>query len=170
MKKTTAFAAAIALAGLLTYSLPAQEPPADSAAPAAATPPVFTPAQAATGQPQGQPPNRPTPFNVEMSAEFMRKVMETSAKIEAIKKEAAARRAEIFKTNGEIQDYQARMIKLQEQINAILSTDPELTKLEMERDIVWTTMPPMPGARMRAGVPPGMFPMMPNAAAAPQTK
>ncbi len=157
MHKSTVISAAGAIAILLAGRLAAAEP-----APAAA-PSAFAPAQAAPGQPE----TPPKPFNVEMSAEFMRKVMETSAKIEAIKKQAAERRAEIFKTNTEIQSHQKQMVALQKKINAILAADGELTGLEMERDILLTIMPAMPAARVRAGAPAGLFPMINRAPVTP---
>ncbi len=169
MHKLTAISAVCAIAALLAGRLAAGEPDPAAAEPAAA-PPIFVPAQAAPGQPAGQPPEAPKPFNVEMSAEFMRKVMETSAKIEAIKKQAAARRAELFKTNAEIQGYQKQMVEIQKKINSILADDSDLTELEMERDILWTTMPAMPAVRSRAGAPAGLFPMIPRAPAASPDK
>ncbi len=165
MRKTAIFFHACALSLLLAGSLAADENENKAEKPAA-----FVPAQAAPGQPAGQPSGSPKPFNVEMSAEFMRKVMETSAKIEAIKKQAAERRAEIFKTNAEIQGHQKKMVEIQKKINAILAADPGLTELEMERDILWTTMPAMPAARSRAGAPAGLFPMIPRAPVATPEK
>ena len=162
MHKLTAIAAVCAMAALLAGRLAAGEPDPAAAEPAAA-PPVFTPTPSAPGQQDAAP----KPFNVEMSAEFMRKVMETSAKIEAIKKQAAERRAEIFKTNTEIQSHQKQMVALQKKINALLAADGELTGLEMERDILLTTMPAMPAARVRAGAPAGLFPMINRAPVTP---
>jgi peptidoglycan hydrolase CwlO-like protein len=91
-----------------------------------------------------------------MSAEFMRKVMETSKKIEAVKKEIDDREREIHETNAEIKALRSQMIEIQKTINRILGEDAELARLAMEKDILWTVMPvlPKPAARpLPAGFP-----------------
>lgn len=156
IKKISVLAAISLLTAGLIYA--AEESDAgENAAPA--TPPVFAPVKSSPGQGPGKQ-NRPAAFNAEMSADFMRKVMETSAKIEAVKKQMADRRIELFESNPEIKACQEQMTDLQTEINSILAKDDELAKMEMERDILWTTMPPMPGARHRPGMPRGMFPVM----------
>ena len=150
----TSLVASVIFAGVLSATLTAQTPAGETEPPPPQ--PAFAPAPANPGSPQ----NKPAAFNAEMSADFMRKVMETSAKIEAVKKEMAERRAELFETNSEIKSCREQMVDLQNKINSILAEDRELAKMEMDRDILWTTMPPMPGARMRPGMPRGMFPAM----------
>jgi predicted nuclease with TOPRIM domain len=97
------------------------------------------------------------PKVTKMNAEFMKKVMEASAKIEKIKNKIEAREGELYKNNKEIKKYWAEIVKLQKRINTILNADPELSELEIKRDIVWTTMPslPFPEVRNRA---PQFFP------------
>ncbi|MCA1809331.1 MAG: hypothetical protein ABR497_05470 [Kiritimatiellia bacterium] len=103
-------------------------------------------------------PGRPAPFTAEMSAEFMRKVMETSARIEKIRNQIAERRQELFETDDSIKEHRAALVELQTQINAILDEDPEISRLRMESDILWTTMPSMPHSPMRPGAARNMFP------------
>ncbi len=105
----------------------------------------------------------PKPFGHEMSAEFIRKVMETSAKLEALKKQSVARRQEILENNAEVKAYRAQMRELQKKINSFLAEDQELADLQMERDILWSTMPTLPAASIRPGAPQGIFPVMPPA-------
>lgn len=145
--------AIIFMAAVLTAGNLCAEPPA--------APPGFVPVDmlAAPSGTNG-PPSRPTPFTAEMSAEFMRKVMETSAKIENIKQRQAERRAELFATHPGIKAHRARMVELQEQINAMIAADDEFSRLMMDRDILRTTMPTLPGAAMRPGGAPGFFPAM----------
>ena len=151
-KPAIIFSIICAIAFLVSGRLTADGSAPSDTAPAA--PPTFTPAPADPGQNE-------TPvhtFSAEMSSEFMRKVMEISAKIEAIKKQTAERRAELFETNEEIKGYKKQLVALQKKVNAILAADKELSDLEMERDIILTTMPSILTMQVRPGVPGGMFP------------
>lgn len=87
---------------------------------------------------------RPSPFSPEVTAEFMKKVQETSAKIEAAKRQIAERRAQLYTTNPEIKSTYALMIEGQKEINRILDADRELAELKMNRDILGSTMPAQP--------------------------
>jgi len=84
------------------------------------------------------------PSFAQMNAEFMRKVMEASARIEAMKKEVTERENEIYRTNPKIEALQVQMIDIQKAINSILDADKELADLKIKRDILWTTMPSLP--------------------------
>lgn len=97
------------------------------------------------------------PFSAEMSAEFMKKVMETTARLEEVKKQIAARQAELYSANPQIKAYRDEMIKMQAEINAILAADKELNELKMNRDILGTTMPAFPKAPMAGGPGRGMI-------------
>ena len=90
------------------------------------------------------------PALAEINAEFMRKVMEASAHIEAMKKEIEERENEIYRTNPRIKALQSQMIELQKTINKILDSDKELAEIKMKRDILWTTMPSLPKSNDRA--------------------
>jgi hypothetical protein len=104
-------------------------------------------------------PAKQTPFSAEMSAEFMRKVMETSARIEVVKKEIADRTAVIYETNPEVKGYRSQLIAMQMEISKIMDTDPELATLKMNRDILWTTMPTFPRSNPHGGPARGFGPM-----------
>jgi hypothetical protein len=86
------------------------------------------------------------PFSAEMSAEFMKKVMETTARLEEVKKQIAARQAELYASNPQVKAYRDELIKMQAQINALLVEDKELNELKMNRDILGTTAPAFPKA------------------------
>lgn len=151
-KPAIIFSIICAIAVLVPGRLTADEfAPTDTAP---ATPSAFTPAPADPSQAEA-PGNT---ISVEMSTEFMRKVMEVSAKIDAIKKQTAKRRAELFETNAEIKSYKKQLVELQKKVNAILAADKQLSDLEMERDIILTTMPSILTMQVRPGVPGGMFP------------
>ena len=126
-----------------------QAPAPESAAPAKAMP-AAKPGQAAA---------QPAPFSPEMSAEFMRKVMETTARIEAVKKEIAERQNIIFETNPEVKAYRTKLIEMQKEIGKILDADAELAALKLNRDILWTTMPTLPRGNMQGGGGQGFGPM-----------
>ncbi len=113
-------------------------------------------APSATAAPAQTPPPAPklTPFSAEMSADFMRKVMETSARIETVKKQMAERRATIFDNNPAVKSYRQQLIAMQKEINALLDADPELIAMKLNRDIMWSTMPALPRANAPAGVVP----------------
>lgn len=130
----------------------AKEPVKDQAAdkPAAAALPM-PPGAAATG--------KPSPFSPEMSAEFMRKVMEASARIESVKKEIAERQAVIFETNPEVKKCRAQLTAMQDEINKMLAEDKELTALKMSRDILWSTMPTLPRGNPQGGPMRGFTPV-----------
>lgn len=94
---------------------------------------------------------RPSPFSAEISSDFIKKVMETSAKIEEAKREIAERQVKLYATNSQIKAYRTRMIELQKEINTILDADKELAELKMNRDLLWSTMPAMPRGREGGG-------------------
>ena len=96
---------------------------------------------------------RPSPFSAEISADFIKKVMETSAKIEEAKRQIADRQAKLYEDNPDIKSTRALMIEKQKEINRILDADRELTELKMSRDILWSTMPALPKARNPASLP-----------------
>ena len=102
------------------------------------------PAAAADGTKPSSVVRPPSPFSAEIGADFIKKVMETSAKIEEAKRQIAERQAQLYATNPEIKSTRARMIEGQKEINRILDTDQELIELKMSRDILWSTMPALP--------------------------
>jgi hypothetical protein len=125
---------------------------------------AFAPGGSALAEP-GRPGNpsgganaagRPSPFSAEISADFIRKVMETSAKIEEAKRQIADRQAMLYATNPEIKSTRTLMIEKQKEINRILDADQELAELKMSRDIVWSIMPALP-----KGQNPALMPRMP---------
>lgn len=89
-------------------------------------------------------PIKPTPFSSEISADFIKKVMETSARIEECKKQIAERQAYLYESNPRIKACRKEMIETQTRINAILEADKDLAVLRLNRDILWTTMPALP--------------------------
>lgn len=99
-----------------------------------------------------------SPFSSEIGADFIKKVMETSAKIEEVKRQIAERQAKLYATNPEIKSTRALMIERQKEINLVLDTDQELADLKMSRDILWSTMPALP-----KGQNPASMPRMPSA-------
>ena len=114
----------------------------EAAAPAA---PVPSGQLFSTNMPGGQA--KPTPFSAEISADFIKKVMETSARIEECKKQIAERQAYLYESNSQIKACRKEMIEMQAKINAILDADKDLAVLRLNRDILWTTMPALPKAR-----------------------
>lgn len=118
-------------------------------APVMFTPPAGGPVSAGGTNAAG----RMSPFSSEIGADFIKKVMETSAKIEAAKRQIAERQAQLYATNPEIKSTRARMIEGQKEINRILDADPELAELKMSRDILWSTMPALPKGRNPASMP-----------------
>ena len=89
-------------------------------------------------------PDAQKPSMEAMSAEFMRKVMETSARIEGMRKEIAEREQVLYETNQEIKTLRSQMMEIQKTINGILDEDKDLAALQMERDMLWTIMPVLP--------------------------
>lgn len=110
-----------------------------------------------TNMPGGQ--GKPAPFSAEISADFIKKVMETSARIEECKKQIAERQAYLFESNPQIKAYRKEMVEMQAKINVILEADKELADLRLNRDILWTTMPVLPKTREQQ---PGMGLRMPG--------
>ena len=96
---------------------------------------------------------RTSPFSAEVSADFIKKVMETSAKIKEAKRQIAERQAQLYATNPKIKSTRARMIEGQKKINRILDADQELAELKMSRDLLWSTMPALPKGRNPASMP-----------------
>jgi hypothetical protein len=96
---------------------------------------------------------RTAPFSAEIGADFIKKVMETSAKIDEAKRQIAERQAQLYASNSEIKSIRAQMIEAQKEINRILDADPELAELKMSRDIVWSTMPALPKGQNPASLP-----------------
>ena len=95
-----------------------------------------------TNEASAFPTNAPTV--TQMNAEFMRRVMETSARIEAVRKEIGERENELSETHPKIKAMRSQMAEMQKTINRILDQDEELAQLKLKRDIVWTTMPTLP--------------------------
>lgn len=89
------------------------------------------------------------PVMARMNAEFMRRVMETSARIEAIKSQITERQNQIYESNPEVKGLHSQIIEMQKRINKILNEDKELIELEMKRDVLWTIMPSLPRSRSR---------------------
>jgi hypothetical protein len=113
------------------------------------------PAQGDRDQPSMQAPSMEA-----MSAEFMKKVMETSARIEAMKKEIADREQFLYENHPELKAVRSQMIEIQKTINRILDEDEELARMKMDRDILWSIMPtlpspPSPGRPLPPGAMPG---------------
>lgn len=125
----------------------AAESPKTMPAVAPGAPAMFVPAVGGTNV-----MGRSTPFSAEISADFIKKVMETSAKIEAAKGKIAERQAQLYANDPEIKSIHAQMITLQKEINRILDEDRELAELKMNRDILWSTMPAMPHAQNPASL------------------
>jgi len=98
-----------------------------------------------TNMPGG--PMKPAPFSAEISADFIKKVMETSARIEECKKQIAERQAYLYESNQQIKAYRKEIIEMQTKINTLLEADKDLAELRLNRDILWTTMPVLPKAR-----------------------
>lgn len=99
-------------------------------------------------------PGKPAPFSAEVSADFIKKVMETSARIEECKKQIAERQAYLYESNPKIKGYRQEMIEMQTRINKLLENDKELAEMRLNRDILWTTMPALPKPREPQLVPP----------------
>lgn len=125
--------------------------PVDSAgsAPVMFTPPAGGPVNTGGTNAAG----RASPFSAEIGADFMKKVMETSAKIEEAKRQITERQAQLYATNPEIKSTRALMIEGQNEINHILDADQELVELKMSRDILWSTMPALPKGQNPASMP-----------------
>lgn len=158
MKYLGSFAGCAAVMLAIVFSSWAEEPqkaPSDLKP----APVVFVPPGAPAGGSNvvGVSVGRPSPFSAEISADFIRKVMETSAKIEAAKRLITERQETLYMTNPEIKSARTLMIEGQKEINRILDADKELADLKMSRDILWSTMPAMPKARN-----PAMLPHMPS--------
>ncbi len=115
----------------------------------APTPGIFF----STNLPSGQ--QKPSPFSAKISADFVKKVMETSARIEKCKKQISNRQAYLYESNPQIKAYRQQMIEMQGRINKILKSDKELIDMRLNRDIIWTTMPVLPKMRYQQ---PGMRP------------
>ncbi len=129
--------------GLLAAELQKATPTAAPGAPA-----MFTPVVGGTNA-----MGRSSPFSAEISADFIKKVMETSAKIESAKNKISARQAQLYESDPEIKSTRAQMVKLQKEINHILDADHELAELKISRDLLWSTMPAMPQGKNPASMP-----------------
>lgn len=101
---------------------------------------------------QSAGPSKATPFSSEISADFIKKVMETSARIEECRKQIAERQSYLYKNNPEIKSLRTEMTGMQEKINAILDADKELVEMRISRDMLWTTMPKLPTGRDQQGM------------------
>jgi len=93
--------------------------------------------------------HRGAPFSSEISADFIKKVMETSARIEECKKQIAERQDYLYENNSQIKAYRREMVEMQTKINKLLESDKELAELRLDRDMLWTTMPVLPKPRGR---------------------
>lgn len=144
MMNTIKFAfASVLLVSAGLWSAAAEEQGGKDAVKAPAQPPgVFFSTNVPPGQPQ-----KASPFSAEISADFVKKVMETSARIEECKKQIAERQAYLYENNPKVKDLRQEMIAMQLKINKIIEADKELTDLRLSRDIVWTTMPVLPKMR-----------------------
>ena len=131
----------LALGASLCFSADAKDKGKKETAPPA--PPSGT--LFSTNLPSGQP--KSSPFSAEISADFIKKVMETSARIEECKKQIAERQAYLYESNPQMKAYRTQMIEMQSQINKIMESDKELADMRLNRDILWTTMPVLPKAR-----------------------
>lgn len=115
-------------------------------------------AAAPTDAPEKRSQESPKPSLEAISAEFMRQVMETSARIEAVRKEIEERERFIYENNQEIKALRSQMKEIQKTISGILDEDEELAALKMDRDILWSIMPALPSHALPR-------PMMPHAPA-----
>ncbi|MFA7160795.1 MAG: hypothetical protein WC299_15985 [Kiritimatiellia bacterium] len=121
----------------------ADEKGGKDAAPAPAQPPgVFFSTNVPSGQAQ-----KASPFSAEISADFVKKVMETSARIEECKKQISERQAYLYENNPKVKALRQQMIDMQLKINKIIEADKDLADMRLSRDMIWTTMPVLP--RMR---------------------
>ncbi|MDD5484001.1 MAG: hypothetical protein PHP98_10220 [Kiritimatiellae bacterium] len=140
------FAAAVCFAdGEKTTRTESSAPALPAVAPVSAGKTFFPNAPGGSG--------KPAPFSAEISADFIRKVMETSARIEECKKQIAERKAYLFENNPQIKAYRREMIEMQLKINAILEEDRDLADLRLNRDMLLTTMPALPKAEQRMPFP-----------------
>ena len=105
--------------------------------------------------PHGGPQNAP---QQQISEDFMKLVMEASAKIEEAKHKIQERENFLIENDPAIKKLQAKLEDLQKQINAIIEADAEYAKLKLKRDIKNTVIPDLPKP---AGGPMGSHPMMP---------
>jgi len=117
---------------------------------------VFFTTNTADGQSQ-----KALPFSAEISADFVKKVMETSARIEECKREIAERQAYLYENNPKIKELRQQLIAMQLKINQIIEADKELVDMRLSRDIIWTTMPVLP--KIHGHQPPGMGLRLPGA-------
>ncbi len=133
--------------------VPAAPQPQQAAAPIMAPPggPLPQGPAAPATQPKGMP-------SQQISEDFMKLVMEASAKIEEAKHKIQERENFLIENDPAIKKLQARLEDLQKQINAIIEADAEYAKLKLKRDIKTTVIPDLPKP---AGGPMGSHPMMP---------
>lgn len=125
----------------------------ENAAPVASTPPAIGPTLAASTN---------LPPVAQISGDFMKKVMETSARIKAVRESMTERQDYLYANNPEIKQMHAEIVGMQRKINAILDADKELVELKMNRDILISVMPELPRLKGPGGMPPaGMPPGMP---------
>ena len=133
---------------VITWCGWAAEPQKDPSSASQPAPVMFVPPAGGT-----KTAGRPSPFSAKISADFIKKVMETSARIEKAKRQIADRQAKLYATNPDIKANRELMVKRQKEINRILDADPELAELKMSRDILWSTMPALPKGRTRSSLP-----------------
>ena len=126
----------------------AAEPQKDSSSASQPAPVMFVPPAGGANT-----AGRPSPFSAKISADFIKKVMETSARIEKAKRQIVDRQAKLYATNPDIKANRELMVKRQKEINRILDADPELVELKMSRDILWSTMPALPKGPTRSSLP-----------------
>ena len=151
--KIVRLTAMLALGASLCFSADAKDEGKKETAPPA--PPSGT--LFSTNLPSGQP--KSSPFSAEISADFIKKVMETSARIEECKKQIAERQAYLYESNPQMKAYRTQMIEMQGQINKLMEADKELADMRLNRDMLWTTMPVMPKVREQQS---GPGPRMPG--------
>jgi len=155
--------AAFALAAWADEAKPSAAPTAPAPAVMPLMPPPGGPLPPGPAGAPGGPKGAPSQ---QFSEDFMKLVMEASAKIEEAKRLIQERQAHLIETDPAIQKLQASLMDMQKQINAIVEADPEYAQLKLKRDILATVMPDLPkppGGPMNGpmGGPMGGRPMMP---------
>jgi len=149
----TALAIIAATASIVIAAEPAPAPAAPPFPPPGAQP---MPGPAMSPMPAGPAAGGLPPGAME---EFMKMAMETSAKIEAIKKRIAEREEELYGTHPQIKELHASLVEMQNRINAIIQSDAEFAAMKMKHDIKATITPDFPKTSMPMRAP-GQMPMM----------
>ncbi len=151
MKSLTFFAFTVVVA---TVAFAAETTELPKSSPAQGTPPQPPSQMPMMMPPPGAqiPPAGPIPLggpqaaapSQQITEDFMKMVMEASAKIEAAKNKIQQRQAHLMVTVPEILKLQAQLANMQKKINAIIESDTEYAALRLKRDIMATVMPDLP--------------------------